>query len=520
MRSNRLHHVAGASALLVTKGPEWVASLANSVESGSAGLPRYEAGGTAVACFCTEAGAKKFVRRAIREYAQIGIGAKGACVECDGDHPLSGKVMPGLYRKLRDQKDGLQSAQPLVSAPPFVTCQVTGRQPVVREIDAPGGGTQFVSRVGELIAGEYARARREWFGGIRTELRGKGEQWGDFEWAFPIEGLLAGSELQKEHTLEQAEPKSMRRLLAIVCADGNRMGERIGGFRGTLGEYACDTNTIRNAVQTAVVEAAHETLGQEMERRRKDPGKQAVAPFLPLLMGGDDVIVAVQAIYALEFVKKLCEVFQDKTKGALGQDGGISFGVGMTIGHVGFPLSQAFHIAHNLQKSAKKAARDLHKRSGDDLSAVDYALYVDSYAENIETAREEITFQSGTLRQTAKPYLIGTPATALPGGYWTLEQFLNATQGVAEDKDSANRFWRSLPDVFRRHPEVAAVRLKEALRQGDNGYREVVKGLGLDEHQPFAERDGTTPKVSPIPDLVEWLPFERARSGKGERSDD
>lgn len=149
--------------------------------------------------------------------------------------------------------------------------------------------------------------------------------------------------------------------LALVYADGNSMGKLIKTIDSPE-SFAFFSKTVDSAVR----EACHEALAEA------GVGTDGMADIL--LLGGDDLLVCLNADAAIRFTMLTAKKFEEKTCAMFGKDKSkapkklegkgltISFGIVFSKSHT--PFSILLDQAEQLLKSAKKAGSE-DKRSHD-----------------------------------------------------------------------------------------------------------------------------------------------------------
>lgn len=168
------------------------------------------------------------------------------------------------------------------------------------------------------------------------------------------------------------------RYLAVIHADGNGVGGFLksdkkldSDLRRRAGYHHENRVLMRRALLTALSEC------KEPEGSKSPPG---VAPILPLMLGGDDLLVVCRANVAMRFVVDLCEALQtlqaDEGRGSGAAP--LTLGVGVVIAPFTLPFHQLHEVAESLAGSAKRRVRD----AGDEAySVVDWAVFTSAWAE-------------------------------------------------------------------------------------------------------------------------------------------
>ena len=152
--------------------------------------------------------------------------------------------------------------------------------------------------------------------------------------------------------LDQLAKDGSRSLLAIVHADGNRMGVKIQNRLGEKTDYDTCVNGMRafsreiNEVFTVKGKAALEKRLEELRAAHpEDPEKNLLVRWV--VTDGDDVTFLCNAKYALELTKAYLE-------GVAGVDKAYSSCAGICVFHGHYPFSRAYELAEQACDNAKR----------------------------------------------------------------------------------------------------------------------------------------------------------------------
>ena len=162
--------------------------------------------------------------------------------------------------------------------------------------------------------------------------------------------------------------------------------------------------------------------GREFLRKARDLKK---LPFIPLILGGDDLTVICDGEYAIKFTHDFLTEFEKETKridiegGIIPQIANEAFGVsqlgicaGIAIIKPHYPFHQAYGLAENLLKSAKLVKTKIqHEHSGKKdvsipCSAMDFHVLYDSSGVELKQIREKLVVDDGKIYLYAKPYIV------------------------------------------------------------------------------------------------------------------
>jgi hypothetical protein len=152
--------------------------------------------------------------------------------------------------------------------------------------------------------------------------------------------------------------------LALIHADGNGVGSGSGKTdteRATF--FHRNRVLLRRAAQRAI------------DTHCPDVGR---APLIPLMLGGDDLLLVTRSEIALPFVATLCEELEAFQKGISGFK--LTLGVGVVFAKHTIPIHRLHEVAEQLASSAKRRFRGF-KDEDAKCSVVDWAVYSTSWVD-------------------------------------------------------------------------------------------------------------------------------------------
>jgi len=183
--------------------------------------------------------------------------------------------------------------------------------------------------------------------------------------------------------------------LGLLYADGNAMGREIEKL-ATLGEVRRFAECADKAIYSAARDAIRDHLAP-------DGGK---LPYVPLLLGGDDLVMVTRAQSALETAATLAEKFGEHSEAETGTR--LSLSVGVVLAHAHFPFRTMLDLAEGALKFAKKegAKRSLADRSLINFLVFSSANHVDfgSFYESTLTYRTAHPSPEPVRLRTMRPY--------------------------------------------------------------------------------------------------------------------
>lgn len=153
-----------------------------------------------------------------------------------------------------------------------------------------------------------------------------------------------------------------RGYLAVVHADGNGVGAHIiDVFKNDLGGLKIFSETLEKATKNAAKEAVVWTV-QHAEREIEVGGGQRrrrehEIPMRPLVLGGDDLTILLQARYAPAFAARYLDNFERETKAEgvkLKRAEGFTARAGIAMVKTAFPFSQAYALCASLADEYKR----------------------------------------------------------------------------------------------------------------------------------------------------------------------
>ncbi len=166
--------------------------------------------------------------------------------------------------------------------------------------------------------------------------------------------------------------------LALIHADGNGVGSGAGDTDIERAAFFHRNRVfLRRALQKAIdVHCPSEGL----------------APLLPLMLGGDDLLLVCRAEIALPFVVTLCaelDALQDKSTGFK-----LTLGVGVVFAKHTIPIHRLHEVAEQLAASAKRRFRGLSECEAK-RSVVDWAVFSTAWVDDPEEVRRRDWLRGG-----------------------------------------------------------------------------------------------------------------------------
>ncbi len=216
--------------------------------------------------------------------------------------------------------------------------------------------------------------------------------------------------------------------IGLVYADGNAMGKIIKALDSseTYRQFSRIVDeSIREACFTALNQVSKSEVNNVGEALKNGESFESL-PADILLLGGDDLLVALPADRALDFALKATETFQALTQKKIANledkktreffcrelgDQGFTISCGVAIAKSNYPFYLLLDLAEELLKSAKRKDSHYSHPGGHGLSRIDFHVVAGANSYALKQVREE-TYRVGegictprTLRPLSCPQL-------------------------------------------------------------------------------------------------------------------
>jgi hypothetical protein len=181
--------------------------------------------------------------------------------------------------------------------------------------------------------------------------------------------LVATTKLKNRVRPRDFDELADRGYLALIYGDGNGIGRAAGsGHAERAAFYHRNRVLLRRAVHAAI-----EAIDVD------DP-----AALVPLMLGGDDLLVVSRADRAIPFVVRLCRAL-DETQNNNQSDFRFTLGLGVVIARPTIPIHRLHAVAERLAASAKRRFRGFSTTQR--CSVVDWAVYTTTWLDDPEEVR-------------------------------------------------------------------------------------------------------------------------------------
>lgn len=293
--------------------------------------------------------------------------------------------------------------------------------------------------------------------------------------------------------------------LALIHADGNDVGKAARGKSDSERAAIFHRNRVllRRAVKTAIDEAC------DLDKKRRDAEKtwaektgqkpKIYAPVVPLMLGGDDLLLLARAEIALPFVVALCEALDEFQRDDTGFK--LTLGVGVVFAKHTIPIHRLHEVAEQLAGSAKRRFRGM-KEAETKRSVVDWAVFSTAWVDDPEKVRRRDWLRGGN---NDPRVLSQRPVDVLGEGLTTLQGLV---EGAEKLKNAPRSQLRYLVDQLPRGRALSKLAFKELSQEAKGPLAEA----GV--QKPWRRAADNGPLLTDLLDLVEV--FEIARLGRSD----
>jgi len=258
--------------------------------------------------------------------------------------------LPGL--RYRISIDGIpvtkSQVQLSTELPVFAPCEWTGRS--LASATVRQGDEQF--EVSQEVARRHEAAKRT-EDGSATDL------------ASLLSAKTRLKSLQRAQDLKMLVDPGY---LALIHADGNGVGD-------SAGEDELERASFFHRNRVLLRRALHSTINEHCP-------EEGLAPLIPLMLGGDDLLLVCRAEIALPFVVTLCQ----KLASLQSQDTErflLTLGLGVIVAKPSIPIHRLHDVAEQLAGSAKRRYRGGLMANGEkSCSVVDWAVYSTAWVDD------------------------------------------------------------------------------------------------------------------------------------------
>lgn len=268
--------------------------------------------------------------------------------------------------------------------------------------------------------------------------------------------------------------------LALIHADGNDVGRNApGDDAGNARFFHRNRVLLRRAAQKAI-DAHCPEHGQ--------------APLIPLMLGGDDLLIVCRAAIALPFVASLCEeldALQADEKGFR-----LTLGAGVVISKHTVPIHRLHQVAEQLASSAKRRFRGF-VNGEPKRSVVDWAVYTTAWADEPDEIRRRdwLRGQGADLRVLSQ-----RPLDVLGDGLSSLKGLVSGASMLEKAPRSQLRYLLDQLPRGKSLSELAFAELSDEARSS-------LTAAGVSH--PWRKNSATGPWLTSLLDLIEVSEIQR-----------
>jgi len=407
------------------------------------------AGGNTVILFRDDKQAHKFVEKLTFQIlkAAPGLTVLAQHDNFDFDSACLPDALKTLHEKMQKHKLSRRGSSPMSGLGVTAICDSTGL-PAVTTLGGRiivNGKSEPLGLKGEddssLISAEAA-AKRGWRKYANERLNSILKNAADgFTFPYDLEKI--------------GRNKGEESYVAVIHADGNRMGDRVRAIgdkvktpkdnRPFIEELRAFSKKIDNISQSAlesvvglVVQAVKH---EDIPFVEDEDGKYL--PFRPLVFGGDDVTFVCSGLIGVSLAAAYIEAFEKAAQKYEVDDFHASAGISIVKMH--YPFARAYKLAEELTASAKT----LNRKPQDDCSAIDWHFAQSGLSGSLEMIRrKEYTLEDKKSKLNLRPL--------------TLSVGVKSWRTVKGVMSTFNKDWAE------QHNKVIA--LREVLRKGSGNF--------------------------------------------------
>jgi hypothetical protein len=459
----------------------------------------YAGGGNAALLFAKDDDCRKFVRQWTRRVFEEARGLQPVVksTPIDWTKDVLKDKLENLRHDLYDGKVNTTPAAPLLGLGVTAACVFTGLPATKVEDD------QLIS----TEAKHKIKVRKEADERLRKVLL-EDEQ---------IKKLLGEKKINLEfvYNFDEFGTRDEFSYMAVIHADGNRMGERIktrlNQFDTPRQNDACVIawRNFSKQLQDAAKQALQKTVAQLLIIGECDADE--CLPFRPIVFGGDDVTFVSDGRLGLSLASAYLQEFT-KQKLADGEPASARAGVAIMKSH--FPFSRSYELADRLCDSAKERREKLrHDHGVVDAVTMDWHFSTTGIVSDLEEIRQrEYTVTAGELFMRPIVLPRSEDNEILRAREWrtwsTFNELVRYFKEDAEWKNRRNKA-KALREALRAGPEAVELFLVNYIRSKDAK----TKGLLPIEPIPYAADKGWEGPQCVYFDAIEAMDFFTALEG-------
>lgn len=410
----------------------------------------FAGGGQVMAEFPSDSQADEFISAEQAEYAIFNASITGIKEEYNGNFK---DAVERAQTRLKRAKEERAYGESLPSSPLFKTCQLCG-----------------IASASRIKYSKFVCASCELKEDRGEEIREKPAKSPVFaRFLNFVEGQPAYQEWKHatftEDLSKLGEISNPGNYLGLICADGNRMGERLLE-RTSKTEYQELSKAIEKGLQESVFESLQTHLPKPLNGR---------IPFEFVILGGDDLILFTPAEKVIPITLEILKKFAEKT-GTFAQGIGgetLTLSAGVAIAHSKFPILSFTGLgenllAKNLNKEKWYGAETDSQR--EEISTIDYLVIATPSVNPIEVIREkDLTYTIGQYKHTL---------TQRPFTLEKANKIASVVKDIKKSKLSRSRLYSILDALHKGKNQSILSTLSLMVRaKGEKGEGESIKNL-------------------------------------------
>ena len=297
--------------------------------------------------------------------------------------------------------------------------------------------------------------------------------------------------------------------LALIHADGNGVGKsRPGDVAGDARFFYQNRVLLRQAAKAALdnaydIDSTRRTAEKAIaEKAGKSP--KVFAPLIPLMLGGDDLLLVCRAEIALPFVVSLCAVLDELQTN--NDDFKLTLGVGVVFAKHTIPIHRLHEVAERLASSAKRRFRGLQENGAEAPSVIDWAVNSTAWVDDPEEIRRICRRDWLRGKGDDARVLSQRPVDVLGEGLGTLQGLVLATPKLANAPRSQLRY---LVEQLPRGRSLSELAFAELSKEA----RGALEKAGV--KTPWRRTSNNGPWLTELLDLVEMAEISRLGRSAG-----
>ena len=333
-----------------------------------------------------------------------------------GIAPLKGEAsyqeaVHKAHFQLRCQREFATCYRSASLIPTMMECQSASHLPATHIVSRGADGIDMLSKASYQKERQGREARRHglWTGWME-HLNAIGSWPGEDQW----------NKLRCKSMTDIGDRSSWRNYIGVVYADGNAMGQIVQALDHpeTFRQFS---EIVDDSIRQACFTALSKIFQAEIEKIREAFNQNRHFDHLAadiLLLGGDDLLVAVPADHALDFALKVTEEFERLTQEKIAAlqdaksrqffrdrlgDRGFTISCGVAIAKSNYPFYLSLDLAEQLLKNAKRKDSYGTQLETPSEARIDFHVVAGANSHALTEVREDTYQISSDARRTLRP---------------------------------------------------------------------------------------------------------------------